>query len=175
MAFCHTTVLDKDSKFFGVSRKALNLLQIHCHILSSANHNPMLVKQINCYLNKGLRIMCKERDSVWVALEGILLLLYAWNSCPVPGTDISHSVVAVGWKFAFPINFLGGKHWELTSTPNTVISYSKELATRLSACHEFSEFLVKEQRASHRELINTRRPDPWIYLVGSIVIVRRAV
>jgi hypothetical protein len=158
--FFHTAVLDKDSKFFGVCRKALDLLQINCHILSSANHNPMLVKQINCYLNKGLRIMCKERDSVWVALEGILLLLYAWNSCPVPGTDISHSVVAVGWKFAFPINFLGGKHWELTSTPITVISYLKELATHLSACRKVAEYLMKEQRAYHCKLINTCRPEP---------------
>jgi hypothetical protein len=75
-------VLDKDSKFFGVCREALDLLQIHCHVLSGSNHNPMLVKHINWYLNKGLRVMCNERDSVQVALEAILLLLYAWNSCP---------------------------------------------------------------------------------------------
>ncbi len=45
--FCHTIVLDKDSKFFGVCRKAIDLLQINCHVLSSANHNPMIVKRIN--------------------------------------------------------------------------------------------------------------------------------
>jgi hypothetical protein len=116
--FCHIAVLDKDSKFFGVCCEPLDLLQINCHILSSANHNPMLVEQINCYLYKGLQIMCNERD-----LVRVLLLLWAWNSCPVPGTDISCSLVAVGHEFAFPIDFLGGKHWELTSTPNTVISY----------------------------------------------------
>ena len=32
--------------------------------------------------------MTNERDSVRVALELLLLLLYAWNSCPVPGTEI---------------------------------------------------------------------------------------
>jgi hypothetical protein len=104
--FCHTAVLDKDSKFFGVCREALDLLQINCHILSGSNHNPMLVKRINWYLNKGLRVMCNKRDSVRVALEAILLLLYAWNSCPVPGTDIFRSLVAVGCEFAFPINSL---------------------------------------------------------------------
>jgi hypothetical protein len=61
--FCHTAVMDKDSKFFGVCREALDLLQINCHILSSANHNPMLVEQINRYLNKGLRIMCNKSNS----------------------------------------------------------------------------------------------------------------
>ncbi len=44
--FCHTTVLDKDSKFFGVCRKALDLLQIRCHVLSGSNHKPMLVERI---------------------------------------------------------------------------------------------------------------------------------
>ena len=38
---CHTIVLNKDSKFFGVCCEALDLLKIHCHILSGENHNPM--------------------------------------------------------------------------------------------------------------------------------------
>ncbi len=109
--FCHTIVLNKDSKIFGVCREAIHLLKICCHILSSANRNPMIVERINWYLTKGLKIMCNERDSVRVALEAILLLLYAWNSCPVPGTDISYSLVAIDREFAFPINFSSGKHW----------------------------------------------------------------
>jgi hypothetical protein len=168
-------MLDKDSKFFGVCRKALDLLQINCHVLSSATHSPMLVEQINCYLNKGLHIMCNKHDLVRVALEGILLLLYTWNSCPIPGTDIFRSLIAVGQEFAFPIDFLGGKHWELMSTPNTVVSYLKELATRLSACHKVAEYLVKEQRTYHCKLINARKPDLRIYPVGDIVFARRAV
>ena len=94
--FCHTAVLGKDAKFFGVCSEALDLLQINRHVLLSANHNPKLVKRVNRYVTKGLKIMCNERDSVKVALEAILLLLYAWNSCPVPGTDIFCRVVAVG-------------------------------------------------------------------------------
>ena len=75
--FCHTAVLNKDSKLFGVCHAALDLLYIYCHILSSSNHNPMLSKRINRYLNKGLRVMCNERDSIRIALEAMLLLLYA--------------------------------------------------------------------------------------------------
>ncbi len=52
--FCHTIVLDKDSKFFGICREALDHLKINCHVLSGGNHNPMLVKCINRYLNQGL-------------------------------------------------------------------------------------------------------------------------
>jgi hypothetical protein len=162
--FCHSTiVLDKDSKFFGICREALDLLKINCHVLSGGNHNPMLVKRINRYLNQGLRIMCNERDSNRVALEAILLLIYAWNSCPVPGMDISRSMVAVGNKFAFPIDFSSGKHSKLYSAPGLVVSYSKELASCLDACRKVAMLLVKEQRCWHRELINSRQRDPCVY------------
>ena len=75
--FCHTAVLNKDAKVFGVCSKALDLLQIHKHVLStSANHNPLLVVRVNRYLTKGLKIMCNEQNSIRIALEAILLLLY---------------------------------------------------------------------------------------------------
>jgi hypothetical protein len=50
--FCHTIVLDKDSKFYGVYREALDLLNINCHVLSGENHNPMMVERVNRYLTK---------------------------------------------------------------------------------------------------------------------------
>ena len=86
----------------------------------------------------------------------------------MPGTDISRSLVAVGREFACPIDYSSGKHWDLTSSPTTVVSYSKDLATRLSACQEVAKLLVEEQRSYHRELINARHPEPHVYLVGNI-------
>ncbi len=58
---CHT--MDKDSKFFGVFKEAVDLLQINRHVLSGGNHNGMLVERVNCYLNKGLKIMTNKCDS----------------------------------------------------------------------------------------------------------------
>jgi hypothetical protein len=58
--FCHTAVLNKDSKFFGICREALDLLKINCHVLLGANKNPMLVERVNRYINKGLCIMCNK-------------------------------------------------------------------------------------------------------------------
>ncbi len=83
--------------------------------------------------------------------------------------DISRSLVAVGREFAFPIDYSSGKHWELTSSPSTVVTYSNELATRLSACREVAGLLVQEQRAYHRKLINASRPNPRVYSIGDIV------
>ncbi len=99
-------------------------LQINCHILSGDNHNPMMVEHVNQYLTKGLKIMTKQRDSVYIALEAILLLRYAWNSCPILGTDISRSLFAVGCEFAFPIDYSTDKYWELSSSPSSIESYS---------------------------------------------------
>jgi hypothetical protein len=113
--------------------------------------------------------MCNERDTVRVALESLLLLLFAWNSCPVPGTNILRSLVAVGRKFAFPIDYSSGKHWQLTSSPDTIDMYSKQLAIRLSACRKVVELLVREHREWHRALINSRRQDPRVYSPGDIV------
>ena len=98
--FCHTVVvLNKDSKFMGVFKESLDLLNINYHVMSSDNHNLMLVQLVNWYSNKGLCVVTNEQDSVRITLEAILLLIYAWNSCPLPGTAISHSLVAVGCKF----------------------------------------------------------------------------
>jgi hypothetical protein len=109
----------------------------------------MLVERVNRYLNKGLKIMTNKRDSIQVAMEAILILLYAWNSAPVPGTDISCCFIALGREFQFPINFSVDKHMELTSTPVSVTSYSRDLTTRLPALREVADLLVKEQRAYH--------------------------
>jgi hypothetical protein len=68
--FSHTVVLNKDSKFFGVFHKSLDLLKNHYHVLFGNNHDGTLVKRLNRYLNKGLRIMSNERGSIRIALKG---------------------------------------------------------------------------------------------------------
>ena len=167
--FCHTIILDKEKKFFGVCHKALDLIKINCHVLLGDKHNPMLVECLCQYFNKGLTIMCNERDRVRVTLECRVLLLYAWNSCPLPRTDISHSFVVFGNKFAFPIDFFSGKHWQLKSSPAIMESYSKDLAMRLSACCKIPYLLVSETGDWHRAFVNSCRPDPCFNLLGDNV------
>ncbi len=118
--------------------------------------------------------MVSEQDSPCIALEAILLLIYAWNSCPVPGTDISRSLVAVGREFQFPTNFSTGKHIELIFAPGAVLSYSHKLATHLAACCQVASVLAEEHRCWHRKLINSRQRDPRIYHEGDIAFARRA-
>jgi hypothetical protein len=89
--------------------------------------------------------------------------------------DISCSLVAVGRKFVFPIDFSSGKHWELTLSASMVVSYSKDLAVRLLACRLVAELLVEEQRVYHCKYINAHQPNPCIYSVGNIVFAQCAV
>jgi hypothetical protein len=119
--------------------------------------------------------MTNEHGSVQIALEAILLLLYAWNSCPIPGTDISRSLIAIGREFAFQINYWTNKHWEFISSPSSMESYSKDLAVHLSALREVAQLLIMEHRAYHCEYNNSRHPDPHIYSVGIFVFAQRAV
>jgi hypothetical protein len=119
--FCHTIILDKDNKFFGAFKEAVNLLQINRHVLSGGNHNPMLVKQVNWYLNKGLKIMTNSEilsELQWRRFYSC----YAWNNTPIPSTDLSQCFVALGREFQFPIDFSANKHFELTSTSSTITS-----------------------------------------------------
>ncbi len=118
--------------------------------------------------------MTNERDSIRAALEAILLLVYVWNSCPVPGTDISRSLFAVRRKFQFPIDFSSGKAAALTSPPGTVKSYSHLLAKCLSTCHKVALLLVRKQRCWHCKLVNSRRCNPSTYNIGHIVFARQA-
>ena len=171
---CHTLVIDKSSLFFGVFKEVVVLLCLNYHILSSENHDAMLVERVNRYLVKGLRVMTNERSSVRVSGESILLLLYAWNSAPVVGTDIPRSLVVTGRVFSFPIDFSASKHLDLTSTPDQVTSYAKDQAQLMSASKDILKVLIDEHRSYHRERINTLRRDPRLFNIGDIVFARRA-
>ena len=126
-------MVDKDSKFLGEFKKTAALLKINIHILSGGNDDPMLVEQICRYLNSSLTIFCNEHRNNRVALEGILVSLYAWNLAQVIGTDISRSLLVVGREFQFRIHFLSEQHQLLTSTPPKVSSFAADQA-RLLEC-----------------------------------------
>ena len=74
--------------------------------------------------------------------------LYAWNSAPVVGTDISQSLLVTGREFSFPIDFLHEQHQMLTSTPLKVTSFAVEHASLLECGQKLAKELVQVQRGS---------------------------
>ena len=92
----------------------------------------MLVERICRYLNSCLTVFCNERGDNRVALEGILMSLYAWNSAPAIGTDISRSLLVTGREFSFPIDFSTEQHQMLTSSPAKMSTYAADQAGLLA-------------------------------------------
>jgi hypothetical protein len=88
--------------------------------------------------------MTNERQSVRIALGAILLLIYAWNSSPIPGTNLSHSLVDVGRDFAFLIDCSTVKDLEFTSSPSTVKTYARPQAKLMEASQKLVTVLLEE-------------------------------
>ena len=171
----HTIVLDRDSKFFATFKAVCELLVLNVHTLSSFNHDPMIVERINRFFNKGMKILCQERTSTKIGREGLLLLLYAWNSCPIPLTDISRSLLVTGREFQFPIDFSASTAIRLTSDKKWVLSYAAKQARVLKHSRSICKLMIDEVRAYHRERHNELIPDPRVYKPGDLVFARRAV
>ena len=140
-----------------------------------AAHDGMIVERINRFLNSSLTIFCNEHGANIVALEGILMALYAWNSAPVVGTDISRSLIVVGREFQFPIDFSADMHHVLTSNPAKFNYFASDQAILLSCCREVARELIHHHRSYHREYINSRRPSPRIYTMGNLVYSKCSV
>ena len=91
-----------------------------------------------CWSNTSANI--STRVSLSCVMSGTQCLLLwnhfcycsTWNSCPVPRINIVWSLVAVGRKFAFPIDYSSGKHWQLTSLPDIFDTYSKKWLSSLA-------------------------------------------
>ena len=106
----HTLILDRDSKVFATFQKTCELLNLNVHILSSGNHDAMIAERVNRFLNSGMKNLCQDQGSTMIGCKTILLLIYAWNSAPVMGTDLSRSLLTVGREFRFPIDISTNKH-----------------------------------------------------------------
>ena len=86
--------------------------------------------------------------------------LYAWNSAPVVGTDISRSLLVTGREFQFPIDFSADQHQILTSSPAKVSSFARDQARLLECGRKIATEIIHTHRAMHREYIDKNRPDP---------------
>ena len=120
----HTIVLDIDSKFYAVFSQSCLLLDLYVHTVGSENHDAIIVERVSRYLNKGLKIFTQERGTPAVSREAISLLIYAWNSCLVPLTDITRSMIVCGRDFFFPIEFSHKTAVKLTSSKQWVDTFS---------------------------------------------------
>ena len=83
-------------------------------------------------------------------------------------TDMSRSLTAVGREFQFLIDFIDNDiNMEITLANKT--QYAADLKFHLSKYKEVHKVLIDEHRNMHREYINTRWLDPFVYKVSDYV------
>ena len=140
----------------------MSLLQINLHIASGGHHDPILTERLFKYVNKSLQVIHNALGTNRSTTQSLSLTIYAYNSAPVTGTDISRSLVCTGREFHFPIDYEKNDFTNLISNINSVENFAKEQQKILICSREIFKVLITESRSWHREYINAKKPDPTI-------------
>jgi hypothetical protein len=162
-------ITDPDSKFKGNFKEAFATLKIQHYLSARGNHNAILVERFNRYLNSGLRVFNNDRETNRVFIEGAQTLTYAWNSCPVLGTDLSRSLLTVGREFHFPIDFEADRRLSFEPSDREKKLFAENLTDLLRKSREIYLLLIAEHRAAHREYRNAQINQPREFKLGDIV------
>jgi hypothetical protein len=73
----HLLIIDTDSKLKGEFLKALELLKMRLHPVAKGNHDAIMVKQFNRFLNSSIIIFNNNCKSNRVFVEGAMMCCYA--------------------------------------------------------------------------------------------------
>jgi HKD family nuclease len=165
----NSVITDPDSKFKGEFKEAFETLKIHHHLSARGHHDAILVERFNRFLNAGLRVFNNDRETNRVFVEGAYTLTYAWNSCPVIGTDLSRSLLTVGREFHFPIDFEANRDVSYHTSSNEKKRFASNLTDLLLKSREIYVLLISEHRAAHREYRNAQINNPRKFKLNDIV------
>jgi hypothetical protein len=107
-----------------------------------------------------------------VFVEAVHCFTYAWNASFIDGTDIVHSIAALGREFQFPMDL------QLAREPVPVNGDLSELHSFLQihqhnarVATEFLRIITEEWRTYHCEHVNNDR-EPVLFKVGDVVMVQ---
>jgi hypothetical protein len=162
-------ITNPDYKFKGNFKEAFATLKVNHHLSARGNHNAILVERFNRYLNAGLQVFNNDRETNRVFVGGTHMLTYAWNSCPVLGTDLSRSLLTVGREFHIPIDFEASRQMSFEVTDNDKKLFADNLLDLLMKSREVYVLLISEHRTAHREYRNSQIKFPRQFKVGDIV------
>ena len=88
---------------------------IPVHAVARRNQKSIRNEWLHRYLKMLQKINSEYKGSLRQWLQGVLFVLYAWNSGPVDGTDIAWSVVAIRRELPFHIDLSSASLREVTS------------------------------------------------------------
>jgi hypothetical protein len=107
IGFCVVVAIDEGSTFKGAFRDMCHHLKIRYHTIARANHKALAAERFHRFLNKSVTIATNDRQQAIssVVIPACHLAAYAWNSAPIDGTGVIHSVCVVGREFKLPFDF----------------------------------------------------------------------
>jgi hypothetical protein len=96
-------------------------------------------------------------------------LAYAWNSCPVIGTDLSGSLQPAGREFHFPIDFETNHQVSYGISNGEKKLFANNLTDLLLKSREVYLLLITKHQAAHREYRNAQINNPREFKLNNIV------
>jgi hypothetical protein len=100
------------------------------------------------------------------------MLTYAWNSCPVLGTDLSRLLLMVRREFHFPIDFEANHRVSSEATDNSKKCFAENLTDLLLKSREIYVLLITEHGAVQQEYRNAKIKFPGEFKVGDIIFTK---
>jgi hypothetical protein len=176
VGLCGLVVVDAGSSFVAEFRGLCTILGLRFHPAARGNHQAVSVERFFRYLNKAVAIATNDRGTLACVLPSISVATYAWNACPIDGTDIPRSVPAIGREFKFPIDFQLLSTEEtvqcLHSDPGTaVLDYISKTHPSVDEATHILQFVIEDRRTAHRLCMNGDKPLHQ-FSVGDIVLAR---
>lgn len=153
---CLAVVVDNGSIFMGVFTQTMKSLNIHLHRVSKRNYNAVGVERYYRFLNHNVIIVADARETPRCFVEAGLIAAFAWNVMLVDGTDILHSVPAIGCLLNFPID-IAIEQLPLpiiSDAAKATVSYMRHISKDARFACELTTWLTTERRNRHRERVN---------------------
>jgi hypothetical protein len=172
IGFCDMVVVDDGSNFKGLFREMCAILKIRFHTVARGNHQALMVERFHSFLNKSVTLATNDRDNIAeVYTPASALACYAWNSSPIDGTDIVHSVPAVGREFRFPFDFEYVPSPTMTDdSAGAVHRYLSLEGSNGTFAAEVLKLLLEERRMVAREKIYEGRHQV-VYKIDDVVTI----
>jgi hypothetical protein len=103
-------------------------------------------------VNKAVTTAIYDHDDSNVWVPASMTACYAWNSSPIDGTNILHSVAAVGRPFLFPIDIsLALPHQLCSNNATDITQYLQFVSEHASFSQAILRLLVEDCHLAHAE------------------------
>ena len=179
VGLCGMVVVDAGSTFAGVFQDMCSILGIRYHQAARGNHKAVSVERFFRYLNKAVTIATNDRN-LRATMPSVSIAIYAWNACPIDGTEIVRSVPAIGREFKFPIDYQlldadNEAFASLQSDPGSrVLEYIRQTHPSVDEATHILQCVIEDRREAHRLRTNTDKPT-ITYAPGDLVFARVSV